>query len=393
MVPFFVEGLASEEGLGGGAPPAYGELAWDLASFSSTLRLFGGANDVGLAVYAGLCALALVILAARTYHSLERRETDPQRDGGRRIHTSRALALLIAWMVLPLVTVLSIPTGHGVRIRYLLFLLPVYLLLVAFALDVIIRWTSSCLSNVRPSTASPASMQPPLTIAALAVLLVISIPSLASYYTETKQNWRDATWLVQASSHPEDILFVSRGHHRAGILFYAQQWADGANHLTDKKVRILPRNPTKDLLPPDHDQAWLIAPLEEEYLPGGELDSILRPSYRLLPPTIFAPSHIPKDSALLGPIMFRSLAVLQMERLKAPTITFSADDAVIADGDCTQLRWEVENVREVYLDGAGVIGHGEREVCPTATTTYELEAIALDGQTMVNRVQVEVTSR
>ena len=90
--------------------------------------------------------------------------------------------------------------------------------------------------------------------------------------------------------------------------------------------------------------------------------------------------------------MFRSLAVLQLQRLKAASVAFSADDAAIAEGDCTRLRWEVENVREVYLDGAGVVGLGDLEVCPTATTSYELEVIRLDGQTAVNQVEVEVTS-
>jgi 4-amino-4-deoxy-L-arabinose transferase-like glycosyltransferase len=392
MVSFFLEGLTSEEGLGGGAPTAYGELNWSVASLASAFRLFGGANDVGLALYGGLCALALAMLAIHQRTLLRSRAANPQRDRGLPIRTNRALVLLVLWMVLPLVIVLSIPTGHGVRIRYLLFLLPVYLLLVAYALDLIILWTSSWLSDLRSSTNSPTSIQMPLTITALGILFVISLPSLASYYAETKQNWRDATWMVQTSALPGDILFVSRGHHRTGVLFYAQQWAGGTNSLTEENIRILPKSPTEDLLPPDHDQAWLIVPLEEEYLPGGELDSMLRPHYRLLPPAVFDPSNIPQDSPLLGPVMFRSLAVLQLERLKAPSITFSADDAAISEGDCTRLRWEVENVREVYLDGAGVIGQGDLEVCPTATTNYELEAIQLDGETAVNRVNVEVTS-
>jgi hypothetical protein len=392
MVSFFLEGLTSQEGLGGGAPPAYGELTWSLESFSSAFRLFGGANDVGLALYAGLCTLALVMLAAAQRTAPQKQAAQPERNARLQTRTSRALVLLILWMVLPLVIVLSIPTGHGVRIRYLLFLLPVFLLLVAYALDLIILWASSWLYDRRRSTASPTSLQVLLTIAALGTLLVISLPSLASYYAETKQNWRDATWMVQASAQPGDVLFVSRGHHRAGVLFYAQQRTDGGSPLTDENVRILPKVPTEDLLAPNHDQAWLIVPLEEEYLPGGELDSILRPHYRLLPPTIFAPSRIPKDSPLLGPIMFRSLAVLQLERLKAPSITFSADDTSIAKGDCTRLRWEVEYVREVYLDGDGVVGQGYLEVCPTATTSYELLVIQMDGQAAVNRVEVEVTS-
>ncbi len=392
MASFFFEGLTSEEGLGGSAPPAYGELSWSLASISSAFRLFGGANDVGLTLYAGLSVLALVMLATPQRPVSQGGAPLPQRERGRHIRSSRALILLTLWIVLPLVVVLTIPTGHGVRIRYLLFLLPAYLLLVAYALNRIVLWTCSSLSNSSLSTRSPTSIRIAVTIAVLGIFFVISLPSLASYYAETKQNWRDATWLVQASAQPGDLVFVSRGHHKTGVLFYAQRWPAGKNSLTESSVRILPKAPAADLLPADHDQAWLIMPVEEEYLPGGTLDSMLRPHYRLLPPTIFVPSPIPKDSGLLGPIMFRGLAVLKLERLKPPTIMFSADDTAIAEGDCTRLRWEVENVREVYLDGDGVAGQGDLEVCPLTTSSYQLETILFDGQSTVRRVEVEVTA-
>jgi hypothetical protein len=56
------------------------------------------------------------------------------------------------------------------------------------------------------------------------------------------------------------------------------------------------------------------------------------------------------------------------------------------------LHWDVENVREVYLGGEGVVGHGDREVCPSATTTYRLRVVLHDGSEQVYEVTVEVTS-
>lgn len=55
-----------------------------------------------------------------------------------------------------------------------------------------------------------------------------------------------------------------------------------------------------------------------------------------------------------------------------PFIDFRADQTSLSPGQCTYLRWDVENVRAVYLDGAGQIGHSARQVCPNSTTTYTL---------------------
>jgi hypothetical protein len=62
-----------------------------------------------------------------------------------------------------------------------------------------------------------------------------------------------------------------------------------------------------------------------------------------------------------------------------PGISFRADEYTITSRNCTWLRWDVDNIREVYLDGQGVVGHDQRQVCPTATTVYQLRVLLLDG--------------
>jgi hypothetical protein len=64
---------------------------------------------------------------------------------------------------------------------------------------------------------------------------------------------------------------------------------------------------------------------------------------------------------------------------RIPAIEFSVDQDVIAPGDCTTLRWDVENVNGVYLDGQGVTGHGTRDVCPMQTTDYVLQVLTDSG--------------
>jgi hypothetical protein len=52
----------------------------------------------------------------------------------------------------------------------------------------------------------------------------------------------------------------------------------------------------------------------------------------------------------------------------------------------------VDNVREVYLDGEGVVGHDQRQVCPSVTTRYELKVVRLDTTETVHTVEIQVTA-
>jgi hypothetical protein len=65
--------------------------------------------------------------------------------------------------------------------------------------------------------------------------------------------------------------------------------------------------------------------------------------------------------------------------LPLPLINFWVDKDNIVVGECTTLRWDVEHVRAVYLEGAGVVGHDSRSVCPNQTTTYSLRVVTDSG--------------
>jgi hypothetical protein len=71
------------------------------------------------------------------------------------------------------------------------------------------------------------------------------------------------------------------------------------------------------------------------------------------------------------------------------SIEFWADHSMIRRGECTTLHWRVENVNEVYYEGGGVTGSGDRQECPTQTTTYELN-VRTDQGWEVHQVWVTV---
>lgn len=64
----------------------------------------------------------------------------------------------------------------------------------------------------------------------------------------------------------------------------------------------------------------------------------------------------------------------------APEISFSADAAAIPAGSCTNLRWRVNHITAVYLNGGGVTGEETRQVCPAQTETYFLRIVYGGGE-------------
>ncbi len=71
-------------------------------------------------------------------------------------------------------------------------------------------------------------------------------------------------------------------------------------------------------------------------------------------------------------------------------INFWADKTDINAGECTDIHWSVQGVREIYLDGAGVTGNGSKHVCPSADTTYTLHVVKLDGGAEDRQITIKV---
>ncbi len=73
-----------------------------------------------------------------------------------------------------------------------------------------------------------------------------------------------------------------------------------------------------------------------------------------------------------------------------PSISFRADRTNINLNEHTMLRWDVECVTGVYLDGQGVSGHDARDVAPTSTKTYTLRVVKVDSSTEDRQVTITV---
>lgn len=73
-----------------------------------------------------------------------------------------------------------------------------------------------------------------------------------------------------------------------------------------------------------------------------------------------------------------------------PKIDFEISPTAVQGGQCVNVNWSVTGVREVYYQGQGVPGVGDRVECPKQTTTYRLRIVLQDGSERVEDRTVQV---
>lgn len=74
------------------------------------------------------------------------------------------------------------------------------------------------------------------------------------------------------------------------------------------------------------------------------------------------------------------------------TINFNADSYSIAVGECTTLRWAVENAKQVALEGQSKSAVGAEQVCPSDTISYRLTASSTSDEASAG-VTIEVLAQ
>lgn len=70
--------------------------------------------------------------------------------------------------------------------------------------------------------------------------------------------------------------------------------------------------------------------------------------------------------------------------LGTPVVIFGPDESAVPPNECTNIRWHVQNVREVYYENQAAFGDGVKEACiKEEANTYALTVIFGDGQTKI----------
>ena len=105
------------------------------------------------------------------------------------------------------------------------------------------------------------------------------------------------------------------------------------------------------------------------------------------PPVVIVPTPAPTPTPVPQPT---ATPTAQM--------SLTADRTTINQGECTTIRWSVENVQAVWVYPQGQsfqnfprTGQGSEQVCPPVTTTYEMRVQMRDGSIQFRTVTVNVT--
>ncbi len=163
-----------------------------------------------------------------------------------------------------------------------------------------------------------------------------------------------------------------------------------------RSVDIILPTPTIELIPTDAPECPRPADWIDEYTvkSGDTLTTIAQAIGESLTDLQTANCIDNPNSLRVGQILIVPQGAMPTPQL-AQTFTpsavfFRTDNESITRGDCTMLRWDIQNIRTLMLDSVDVTGQTGAEICPTVTSTYTLTVSYFDDTQSEHFVTVTV---
>jgi mannosyltransferase len=296
MVPYALSGLLSHKGLGGDAQVVLSTI--DLQYLSGIVELFGAGPGLPLVCYVAALGVGLYVLARG-----ERRQ----------------LFLVLLWMLMPFLVVFLVPAGHNFRLRYVIFVLPVFLLTVSRGLVALGDAIGGWLQGKVKRTGSRRATGPVVLTLAAALFGLLGVEPLLQLWREEKQPWDEAAAFLEAVVQPTDIVIapVEAHVHRLQYFDYSaspveylvacpcpapvgmEDWARFGD-LTEgrQQVWLLDPNPNYERIRPER---WMAQQLDE---------------FIFVPPVVFVgySENSAAQTDLLGPVIASDIAVVPVLR-------------------------------------------------------------------------------
>ncbi len=331
MIPHLLRGLAGRKGLGGEATPG---TSFAPPFLAQVLEAWGSGPGLALLVFF-IPFLVGALATMRTGH--------------------RQLWLAFCWLVIPFMVLFIVPAQHGFRPRYVLFMLPLYLLLIAKGLVAMNGAVDTWLERRR------SQRRGVFTALALLVLVVASFPPLQAYYNEGRSDWGAVAALLETSFSAGEVI-VSPGPFPQVVLpRYNEDLKDAAFLIGDSEI-FLSRGQEAQ------EGVWFVGPGREKM---NSIEKDLRQAEPFLFKVVF---EVDADSASQGvrlniaPTMYGDLWVLYVRE--------GLDAKEVIERYAEAIEVVPPAVASSIHTSLGDLYH-EKQALDEATSHYQ-QAIALD---------------
>lgn len=273
MIPHLLRGLAGSKGLGGETTPGVSLTPSFLAQL-----LEGWGAGPGLALFVYLIPFLAGVAACVRSHR-------------------RQLWLASCWLAVPFAVLLAVPARHGFRPRYVIFMLPVYLVFIAKGLMTVNGMVDDWLEGrgvQRSGIVFAISM---------VVFTLVSFPALEGYYGEARSDWKAVAALLE-SSFSDGQVIVSPGPFPQVVLPRYFEDLEGASFLMGGSEYFL--SPERE----SQEGVWFIGPGRERM---NLIEEELRAATPLLFKVVFEVDTESASQAIrlsIAPTMYSDLWVL-----------------------------------------------------------------------------------
>ena len=173
----------------GAAVPSTASLQLSLSFLWQVLTTYGTANSAGLLLWLGVLLVGLTTC------------------------DRKRLLLVLLWIGTPFAFVAVVGPRHFLLPKYVLYTLPLYLLVVATGIDFIGRFLIRPLSKVTRARRWPALAG---VIITLSVLMVggVNLPPLRDHYLGQKEDWPSAVAYIRENIAETDVMIVDGQAYR-----------------------------------------------------------------------------------------------------------------------------------------------------------------------------------
>jgi mannosyltransferase len=296
MLPWGLRGVISRKGLAGNVSTTINRTS--LSYLTGIVDLLGAGPGLALLSYLAALGLGLYFLAR----------------GAR-----RQFVLNVLWNTLPFLVVFLVPAGHNFRLRYVIFVLPAFLLVVSAGLEGLSRILSSGVGERVRWKRQDSLVQPTLLTVGCLFFGVLSLGALQRYWAEQKQPWDKAATFLQSVVGAHEVVSTANEAHSERLLYYGYDASEVAYLVpcpcpASAKAEDWYRFP--DLFG-EHEKGWILDPSPDfrRLGPASSVGDLLE-DFVFMPAIIFkgntGSSIVEKD--LLGPFITSDVGVLPVLR-------------------------------------------------------------------------------